>query len=1145
MAPPSVRAAQHHRSAPRESSTPAQYRLNSDVQTYQGRMPPPRQPFYDFGPYRIDSSRSRLLRHGAPIPLPPKTFDLLVVFVRNAHRVLSKAELMATLWPDTFVEDANLTQHVFTLRKTLGGQPSGQPYIETIPRHGYCFSADVREAPALETMGPPSDAEPGAPREPAVPVAVEGERKQATVLHCSVANAAAWAERLGPEEMLDLMRQISAAAEAEIERYEGLMRQREPDAFVALFGARVVHEDDARRAALAALGLQRRLAARTMPGAPEQEQPLVRIGIHTGPVVVSRRGREHGVEYSAIGETMRIADLLQQLAEPGTILVSDATGRRIGGYLELASTATHAAGVTAFRLIRAVPSAGAKPLAQSRRLASFVGRDREMGLLANRTAQVLAGSGQVVNIVAEPGMGKSRLLHELSQSVANTGAMAVLEGRCVSYGGPVPYLPLADLIRAHCGITDSDTPDVSRHGVERAVREGGLPADASAWLLRLIGGGEAAAFDALSPEAIKARTFEVLRTLFLHASTRRPLALLVEDLHWIDRTSEEFLTMLVDRLVAARVMLITTCRPGYRAPWMDRSYATQIALTPLSADESAEIVSSVDRERRLSSSASASILSKAEGNPFFLEELTRNVVEHGPEGGRIPDTVHGVIMARLDRLPESAKQLLQTASVVGRELSPRLLARLRPTADLDAELDELCRLEFLCERPGGDEPVFVFKHALTQDVAYDSLLARRRRDLHLQTARALEDLYSDRLSEITARLAYHYTRTDLVEDAVAWLIRAGDQAAGVYANAEAMLHLDLARRRIERLPEGPARDRRTIEVALRQAHSLYFLGRFRESVEVLLPHEARLVRLNDTSLAAGYAFWLAHMYSRLGDQRRARESATRAIDAATRAGDEQTLGKAHGVLALEGHWSGDTADGIAHGRKAVELLRAHREQQWWLGMAHFYLAMNHLVTGDFVEALGEASRADAVGLEIGDPRLQTYAGYTSAWVEVTRGNHAAAVDVARRSRDQAPDRVSRAYASMILGFALLEAGDCRLACEVLEPIVTELESFGFPQWQGFATAVLADAYRQQGHFAAARELADRALAMTSRAGYAYGIGFAQRVGARIARDGGFSDEAADGWTQARATFERIGAVFEASRTEREAAGVQEKSPLHE
>jgi tetratricopeptide (TPR) repeat protein len=339
---------------------------------------------------------------------------------------------------------------------------------------------------------------------------------------------------------------------------------------------------------------------------------------------------------------------------------------------------------------------------------------------------------------------------------------------------------------------------------------------------------------------------------------------------------------------------------------------------------------------------------------------------------------------------------------------------------------------------------------------------------------------------LAATLAYHYARTDLVDEAVRWLIRAADRAAQLYANAEAVLHLDLAARRLQRLPEGPDRDRRMLQVALRHAHSLYFLGRFRESVEVLLPHEAPLARLDEPALTAAYSFWLAHMHSRLGDQHRACDNAARAIAAATRAGDEETLGKAHGLLTLEGHWSGNTADGIAHGRKSVDLLRAHPQQRWWLGMTHFYLAMNHLVQGDFEAALAEANRADAIGQEIGDPRLQTYAAFTVGWVEATRRNDTAAVAACQRSLEQAPDRVSRAYASMVLGLALVGQGDHDQARTILEPMVAELKGFALPQWHGLAATLTAETYRLGARLDVAGTVVERALDLMTRAQYGYG-----------------------------------------------------------
>jgi DNA-binding winged helix-turn-helix (wHTH) protein/tetratricopeptide (TPR) repeat protein/predicted Ser/Thr protein kinase len=1088
---------------------------------------------YEFGPYRLDVALSRLEREGHAITMPPKAFDLLVLLARNPHRVMAKAELMETLWPNTFVEEGNLTQHVYTLRKALGDRPNGKPYIETVPRRGYRLAAEVLDVSAgvavRDTVVHPTPAAAAATPSRAA-VVREGERKRATVLHCGLANASDVAERLGSVEMHDLIEHLHVLADEEVTRYEGVITQKHPDGFVAVFGAREVHEDDARRAILTAIGIDRRVRDLPAPSAMDEERIALKTGITTGPLVISRVTEQERIAYVAVGDALRHADLLQQFAEPGAILINDTTERAVSRHVQTEPVG-QVGRSAAFRVAGLRPQATA--LSQAGRvLGTFIGRDREVSLLDGLLTQVFAGKGHAVSVVGEPGMGKSRLVHEATAAMASRPEPAViLEGRCVSYGSLIPYLPLIDLLRAHCHIAETDPPDVIRAAIDQAVRANGLAADAGTWLLRLIGiVDEATAHDSLSPEAVKARTFDALRLLLLKASAKRPLVIVAEDAHWIDRTSEEFLATLVGQLVATRILLIATYRPGYRAPWMERSYVTQITIGPLSAGESAQLLGSVAGDQHFAAEVSSAILQRGEGNPLFLEELARTVSEQGSGEQVIPETVQGVIMARLDRLPDAAKQLLQTASVVGREAPHRLLARLLQGHDLEAPLADLCRQEFMYERAGGDEPFFVFKHALTQDVAYDSLLSRRRRELHLEAARALEELYSDRLDELTATLAYHYARTDLIDESVTWLLRAAERAARVYANAEAILHLDLAMRRLQRLPEGQDRDRRMLDVALRHAHSLYFLGRFRESIDVLLPHEARLSRLDDAALSGAYSFWLAHMYSRLGDQRRATANAERAIQAATEAGDLATLGKAHGLLALEGHWSGQTAHGVSHGATAVTLLQTQSTQRWWLGMTHFYLAMNHLLTGQFDAALAEAAFADQVGKEIADPRLQTYAGFIVGWVEASRGRTGEAIEACRRALELAPDRVSRAYSSMILGYALVEHGEHRDALERLQPTIAEIEGFGFPQWQALARVFAADALRREGRFAEAESMVERGLRVATGAEYWYAVGFAHRTAGLILRDQGRVDEANARFADAVSTFERIGAAFEAERS---------------
>jgi DNA-binding winged helix-turn-helix (wHTH) protein/tetratricopeptide (TPR) repeat protein len=1049
-------------------------------------MPQPAQPTYLFGPFRLDVALSRLERDGAPVPLPPKAFDLLVLLARNSQRVVSKQELIETLWPDSYVEEANLTQHIYTLRKALGDQAGGRPYIDTVPKRGYRLAGDVREAGAPVAAATDARTNPPAPAAPA-----DDARRFVTVLHCALADAAGIVERDGSVALQDVVRRLYDIADAEVARYQGVVAERHPDGFVAFFGADAAHEDDATRAVLAALAIGRRAAELTVD---------LRVGIGAGSLVVTRTAAAPA-SYSAVGDALRRADLLAQFAPPGSILVSEGTLRAIERHFAAEEVTPAPPGHRAFRVVGPLRKmAGVRPSRRS--FAPFIGRQHESSLLQRLAERALEGKGQAVSIVGEPGMGKSRLVYEFTESIdrGKRDVMA-LEGRCVAYGSLVPYLPLVDLLRAHCAVDDTDPPELIRQAIATAVRENGLHPDASGWLLRLMGIVDVTtAAETVSPEAIKARTFDVLRTLFLKAALKHPLIIVVEDLHWIDPTSEEFLLTLIERLVGARVMLLATHRPGYRTPWIDRSYVTQITLSPLAAADSAQLVESIAPAAAIGERVSGAILSRGEGNPFFLEELARSVSERGAAAEAIPETIQGVITARLDRLSAAAKQLLQTASVLGREVVVRELAELARKIDLEDPLRELCQEEFLYERAGGDAPVFVFKHALTQDVAYDSLLSRRRRELHLTAARVLENVYPDRLEEMTATIAYHYARTDLVEEAVTWLVRAAERAARAYANAEAILHLDLAARRVQRLPEGPARDRRMLDVALGQAHSLYFLGRFRESVDVLAPHAAPVARLNDPGLAARYSFWLAHMYSRLGDQRRAAESAHRAIDAAERAGDRATLGKAHGLLALEGHWSGNTGDGIAHGETAISLLRPLPEQRWWLGMAYFYLAVNHLLMRDFEHAVAAATQVDGVGREIGDPRLQTYAGYTLGWIELTRGNAEIAVAVCRKSLQTAPDRVSRTYASLFLSFALIEHGNHGEAGELLGDTLKELEQFAFPQWHSLAVILMGEVRRRTRCLEEAARLISQGREIAARANYRYAMTLADQFAARVAHD---------------------------------------------
>jgi class 3 adenylate cyclase/DNA-binding CsgD family transcriptional regulator len=1009
---------------------------------------------------------------------------------------------------------------------------------------------------------------------------LEGERRQTTVLFCQIVDAPMLAARLGPEAMLALVNRFYELALAEIRPYEGSVNRFLGDGFMALFGAPVAHEDHARRAVLAALGVQRRLRELASAGAsqspvvggPELAAPIrARAGLHTGLVVIGPVGDSQEMHITAVGDTTDVAAELQRAAEPGAILMSEATARQVAGYVRseaiaLAPLAGRGEPTTAYKLLGVGPRrsplerVGPRPLtrfvgrqremaalhdllsqvepgpgedATRRAMSRFVGRDHELAALQQPLAQVESGRGQVVGLVGEPGMGKSRLILEFRRSLAER-RVTYLEGRCLSYGSAIPYLPLLDLIRANCGILEGDGPETIAGKIRFGLQEVGLAADEGApYLLQLLGVREGAeALALLSPEGIKARTFETLRQWSLKGSLRRPIVFAIEDLHWIDGTSEEYLASLVESLAGAPILLLCTWRPGYRPPWTHHSYVTQLALRRLSPEDSLSIVASVLQTDRAPAPLAEVILQRAEGNPFFLEELSKAVAEHGElqAGSIVPDTVQGVLMARIDRLPELPRRVLQTASVLGREFSVRLLHAIWDgPGPLAPHLEELTRLEFVFAHTSAEEPGYVFKHALTQDVAYESLLHARRQALHAAAGRALEDQYADRLEEALDRLAHHYARTEEAAKAVDYLARFADKAAKLYANAEAARALEQALPFVERLP-ADERERRLVDLLVRLAGSYYFLGSFRQTVDVLDAHRDGVARVADPLLAGPYFFELAHAHSHLGDYDRAVDYARRAIDEAGRAGDEVTLGKAHYVLAKEGMWAAQFGQGLDHAGQAVERLE-QTTARWWLGQAHCWQGINRYFLGELDAALISAARGLAIGEELSDHRLQSYAWWNRAWFAATRGDGPEAIAAGRRSLELSPDPLNTAFGHGWTGYAYLENGDYDPAIGLLGQAIRELGEMSYSRLVGWFSGWLGEAYLGKGELDLAEASARRGLEISRDVKFWWAVGVAQRARGMVALARGEHAPAAAHLNEALATFESIQARFDAGRTQ--------------
>ena len=976
-----------------------------------------------------------------------------------------------------------------------------------------------RQGPVPEPAAEP--AIPAPPPRPAPPVeapasVVRWENRRVALLRAVLDGPPLEDDRLYPSRMIEALIEKARS-------FGGRVEDLGPTGIVAAFGLEPV-EDAAARAAHAAVAM-RKVAERARRATPPWT--ALRLGIHVSPLLVGYAGRDIRLELDGKRQAWETLERLVRRAEPDDTIVSEKVAPFLDRRFALAPLPAAAPGdATVYRLDGVERAA----LGSSRRLTVLAGRSHELDLLRDRFAAAAGGHGQVVGIVGEAGIGKSRLLLELRKSLRSE-RVAWFDGRCLSYGSAVPYLPVIAILRRSMRIVEGDSPGSITRKVRAGLEELGLePEEWAPYLHRLLGVKEdAPRLATLSRDALRARTVDALRQLCLRGSQQRPLVFVCEDLQWVDSSSEECLASLIEASAGASVLSLLTYRPGYRPRWMDKSYATQLALQPLSRGDSQRIVESLLGARGAQDALAPAILSKAEGNPFFLEELCRAVGEQ-PDASviAVPDTVEEAIRARIDRLPGDVKDTLGLASVIGREMPLQLLRAVwHGSGDLEHHLRELTRLEFLYEQTRPPESVHVFKHALTQEVVYDSLPIAQRHARHAAVAQALERLYEGRLEEADDRLAYHYARTDQAERAVECLSRMAEKAARNSAHVEALGILDEALTHVERI-SAEARERRRLRLVLRKASLLIHLGRFGEVLGALLQWRASLDRLDDATLAAPYHFLLARAQLFLGDRERAIHSAERAIAEAARSGDTSTRGKAHYVLAQEAPLSGRAAEGIGHAREALACLERAGDQ-WWIGQAHWVVGLNHAQLGELDAALEAETRARMIAEAAGNRQLQASALCAAGIVQAGLGQTRAGIDACERSLAVAPDPLTRAVALGWLGFTFVEHGDAARAIPALAGAVQQYGAFPFLQFQGWFTAFLAEAYRLDGQLERARVTAREALEITRATRSLYGVGLALRALGRIELAAGSPGEAIALLEEALVMFEGMQGRYDAAR----------------
>ncbi len=704
--------------------------------------------------------------------------------------------------------------------------------------------------------------------------AMEGERRIVTMLFCDVKGSTAAAEQMDPEEWLEIINGAFEHMIKPVYRYEGIVARLMGDAILAFFGAPIAHEDDPQRAVSAGLDIVAGIASYRRELAKKRQIDLdVRVGINTGLVVVGAVGSDMRMEYTAIGDAINLAARMERLAQPGSVQIAESTyklvaplfdfedlgGVDIEGKREL---------VRAYRVLWRKAEPGRMRGLEDLGIGSpLVGRRAEMDLLESAVSRLRAGQGGAIAVIGEAGLGKSRLIEELRRDQAGTGepALTWLTGHTLTFGQAISYWPFQEILWQYAGIHEEDSEEQAWKKLELAVED--LFAEESREILPYLASllslevksdyAERVRF--LDAEAISRQIFLTVRRYFDRLSGRQPLVLVFEDLHWMDDSSARLLQHLLPLVSTTALLLIGVSRPepdtpgaefrrGASASFPDRYF--EIVLTPLSDADGTTLVRNLLEIEDLPERVRALILQKSEGNPYFLEEVIRTLVSTGtvvrnPATGTwqatteietidVPDTIQGVIMARVDRLSEEVKQVLRAAAVIGQSFLYQVLRSvLEAEQELDQHLARLQTVELIREKQRLPDLEYIFKHALAQEATYQSILLQRRRELHASVGAVIERLFGNRLEEFYSLLAHHYARAEKWERAQEFLFKAGDQAGRVAADAEALIHYRQALLAYQRAFGDQLNPAQRVALERRMGEALYRRGEHAQALEYL------------------------------------------------------------------------------------------------------------------------------------------------------------------------------------------------------------------------------------------------------------------------------------------------------------------------
>jgi class 3 adenylate cyclase/tetratricopeptide (TPR) repeat protein len=867
----------------------------------------------------------------------------------------------------------------------------------------------------------------------ATPDVIDGERKTVTALFADIKGSTELMADLDPEEARRVVDPALKLMIEAVRRYDGYIVQSTGDGIFALFGAPLAHEDHPQRALYAALRMQEELRRYSASIVADGGSPIqCRVGANTGEVVVrSIMTGEGHTEYTPIGHTTNLASRMQAVAPVGSIAVSEATRHWCEGYFAFRSLGpTRLRGVQAPIEVHEVIGLG--PLrtrlqrAVGRGLTKFVGREAELQQMKRALELAREGHGQIVAAIGDPGVGKSRLLYEFK--VTSQTGWKVLETISISHGKASAYLPVIDLLRNYFEILPEDDERKRREKVAGriAILDRSLE-DTPPHIYRLLGIVEGDdPLDQADGQVRKRRSLEAIKRILLRESLNQPLMVIFEDLHWIDVESEAMLNVLADAIATARILLLVNYRPEYRHEWINKAYYSQVRLEPLGRESAEQMVSAVIGDQPELVPVCRLIIERTEGNPFFIEEIIQAFFEEGllARNGnvrlvkslgdvKVPATVQGVLASRIDRLALADKELLQTLSVIGREFSLSLVRRVvrAQENELNQRLAALQAAEFIYEQPAVSDAEYIFKHALTQQVAYDSLLVERRKRIHEQAAQAIEALFAANLSDHYADLARHYMRSGNAPKAINYLHLAAQQAISRSAYSEAHTQLTTALELLRTQKESAERDRTEIGLVLSLAMCTG-VGTITADLAIdVLERALNLIdKIGDESNRLELVEVLAYHYSVLADKlTRARALHTELLTSSERLQDFERVGWARSRLGWVSMHEGD-----------------------------FPAALQELAHTFRISALPSlAPRARALNWLVHSRGFASFAFWVSGYPTRASAVAREAFEVARQVAANAGDLIFACWWSGYLNLLLRESNTARAFSEQIETLIVE------------------------------------------------------------------------------------------------------------